>query len=144
MARFSDIYAHDKTKAEEGTWADIGYGIRVKVRAFDSAHTRALRTKLEEPFKALKRLNKEIPEEQQNDINVKLIANSSLLDWNLTEGTGQMDENGVEIERPIPFSPATAERFLAQEPLFLRDIIAVLVAAETFKKAEREADAKNF
>lgn len=143
MAKFSDIYAHDKTAAEEGVWSDIGSGIKVKVRAFDSAHTRALRTKLQEPFKAILRNNKEIPEDDAQEINIKLIAGSSLLGWNLTEGTGQYDEKGNEIERDIPFSPTTAEQFLRDEPRFARDVISVLMADETFKKRNREEDGKN-
>lgn len=135
---FSDVYAHDKTASEEGTWAPIGGPWKVKVRAFDSAHTRALRTKLEEPYKALARLNKTIPEDDQNEINIKLVAQSSLLDWNLTEGT---DEAGKP--KLIPFSASKAEELLRGEPKFLRDVIAVLVADETFKKVNREADSKN-
>lgn len=128
--KFSDVYAHDKTASEEGTWADIGFGFKVKVRAFDSAHTRALRTKLQEPFKAILRLNKEIPEDDANEINTKLVANSSILDWDLGE------------DGPA-FSPSTAEKLFRDEPKFLRDVIAVLISDETFKKREREEDAKN-
>jgi len=133
MAKFSDIYAHDKTAAEEGVWTDIGHGIKVKVRSFDSAHTRALRTKLQEPFKAILRQGKELPEEDSTEINIKLIAGSSILDWNLE------DDNGK-----ITFSVDTAERLLRDEPRFARDVIAVLMADETFKKRNREEDAKNY
>lgn len=143
MAKFSDIYAHDKTAAEEGTWADLGHGIKVRVRAFDSAHTKALRTKLQEPHKAILRQGKDLSEEDQNEINVALLARSSIVDWNLTEGTGEFNAEGIEIERPIPFSSAKAEQFLRDEPRFLRDVIGVLTADETFKKRDREADAKN-
>lgn len=132
MAKFSDIYAHDKTAAEEGVWTDIGYGIKVRVRAFDSAHTRALRTKLQEPFKALLRNGKEIGDDDSQEINIKLIAGSSLLDWNLE------DDNGK-----IEFSVAKAEQFLRDEPRFARDVITALMADETFKKRNREEDGKN-
>lgn len=143
MTDFSDIYAHDKTAAEEGTWTDIGHGIKVKVRAFDSAHTRALRKKLEEPYKALTKRGGEIPEDTANEINIKLLAGSSLLGWNLTEKTGEKDEEGNPIRRPIQFSVEKAEAFLTQEPRFARDVIAALMADETFKKRAREEDAKN-
>ncbi|MBS3648867.1 hypothetical protein KEU06_09635 [Pseudaminobacter sp. 19-2017] len=144
MARFSDNYSHDKTAAEEGTWAPIGGGIEVKVRSFESAHTRALRKKLNEPYAALLRLGKDIPEDDQNEIFIKLISHSSMIDWNLTEGTGEKDANGKEIERPIPFSAEIAEKYLRDEPQFLRDVITVLTSTETFKKRARELDAKNF
>lgn len=143
MAKFSDVYAHDKTAAEEGVWTPIGNGIKIKVRAFDSAHTRALRTKLQEPYKAILRNGKDIPEDDAQEINTKLIAGSSLLGWNLTEGTGEFDAKGVEIEREIPFSAEAAERFLRDEPRFARDVISALMADETFKKQNREADGKN-
>lgn len=142
--KFSDVYAHDKTAAEEGVWTDIGHGMKVKVRSFESAHTKAYRNKLQEPFKALLRSGKEIAEDDQNEINIKLMANSSLLDWNLTEGTGQFDEKGIEVERVIQFSPERAEHFLRTEPRFARDVIQVLIADETFKRRNREADSKNF
>lgn len=143
MTDFSDIYAHDKIAAEEGTWTDIGHGIKVKVRAFDSAHTRALRKKLEEPYKALTKRGGEIPEEESNQINIKLLAGSSLLGWNLTEKTGETDSEGNPVRRPIPFSVDKAEALLTQEPRFTRDVIAALMADETFKKRAREEDAKN-
>lgn len=143
MTDFSDIYAHDKTAAEEGVWTDIGHGIKIKVRAFDSAHTRALRRKLEEPFKALTKRGGEIPEEQANEINIKLLAGSSLLGWNLTEKTGEKAEDGSDVRRPITFTPTKAEELLTQEPRFARDVIAALMADETFKKRSREEDAKN-
>jgi len=143
MAKFSSVYAHDKTAAEEGVWAPIGHGIRVKVRSFESAHTKALRTKLQEPHKAILRLGKDIPEDDANEINIKLVAHSSLIDWNLTEGTGEFDAAGLEMERAIPFNADLAEQMLREEPRFSRDVIAVLIADETFKKRERELDAKN-
>lgn len=143
MTDFSDIYAHDKTAAEEGVWTDIGHGIKIKVRAFDSAHTRALRKKLEEPFKALTKRGGEIPEEQANEINIKLLAGSSILGWNLTEKTGENDEEGNPIRRAIPFTASKAEEFLTREPRFARDVISALMADETFKKRAREEDAKN-
>ncbi|RUW56742.1 hypothetical protein [Mesorhizobium sp. M8A.F.Ca.ET.021.01.1.1] len=143
MAKFSDIYAYDKSAAEEGVWSPVSGSIKVKVRSFDSAHTRALRKKLNEPYAALLRLGKEIPEDDQNEIFKKLISQSSLLDWNLTEGTGEIGADGKEVERKIPFSADTAEKFFDEEPQFLRDVIAVLTSNETFKKRAREADAKN-
>lgn len=142
--KFSDVYAYDKTAAEEGVWTDIGHGMKVKVRSFESSHTKALRTKLQEPYKALLRTGKDIPEEDQNELNIKLMAKSSLLDWNLTEGTGEFDALGKEIERKIPFTPETAEQFLRTEPRFARDVIQVLIADETFKRRNREEDGKNF
>lgn len=128
MAKFSDIYAHDKVAAEEGTWAPIGGGVTVKVRSLESAHAKALRKKLNEPFASLIRVGKEIPEDDQNEIFIKLIAHSALLDWNLED---------------VTFSPEKAEELLRAEPDFLRDIIAVLTSRETFKRREREIDAGN-
>jgi hypothetical protein len=140
MASFKSAYSHDKAAAEEGVWAPIGSGIKVKVRAFDSAHTKALRKKLQEPFASVLRLGKEIPEDDQNEINIKLIAGSSILDWNLTD---EVTVDGVVTEKAIPFTADTAESLLRDEPKFLRDVIAVLVADETFKKRSREEDTKN-
>lgn len=127
---FRDVYSHDKTAAEEGVWTPIGHGFKVKVRSFESAHTKALRKKLQEPHAALLRSGKEIPEDDANEINIKLVAHSSLLDW--------------QLGPDLPFSPETAENLLRQEPRFARDVIAVLIADETFKKGNREEDAKNF
>lgn len=143
MASFKKNYNHDKAAAEEGVWAPIGGGIKVKVRAFDSAHTKALRKKLQEPYASVLRMGKEIPEDDQNEINIKLISGSSILDWNLSEETGETDNEGNAVERAIQFSAETAEQFLRDEPRFLRDVIAVLVADETFKKRSREEDVKN-
>lgn len=130
MAKFSDIYSHDKVAAEEGVWSPIGNGFRIKVRSFESAQVKALRKKLNEPFAAILRMGKDIPEDDQNEINIKLVANSALLDWDLGEGSPE-------------FSPSVAETFLREQPRFARDVIAVLVADETFKRREREEDAKN-
>lgn len=141
MPSFKSVYNHDKTAAEEGVWAPIGHGIKVKVRSFESAHTKALRKKLQEPHAALLRANKEIPEDDANEINIKLVAHSSLLDWNLTEEV--VNEDGKTVEKAIPFDADLAEKFLRDEPRFARDVIAVLISDETFKKRSREEDAKN-
>jgi hypothetical protein len=145
MANFKSAYNHDKIAAEEGVWAPIGYGVKVKVRAFDSAHTKALRKKLEAPFSHLTRVGKPIPDDEQNEINTKLVAYSSLLDWNLTEddASGALDVNANAKQIPIPFNGDRAYAILEEEPVFLRDVIAVLMSADTFKKKEFEDDAKN-
>ncbi len=145
MANFKKNYNHDKIAAEEGVWTPIGGGIEVKIRAWDSAHTKALRTKLEEPYKAITRLGKPIPEDDQNEINKKILAFSSLLDWNLTDDAadGSVDENGMPVQVKIPFSGDRAHTFIVEEEQFGRDVISALMSNETFKKRDREEDAKN-
>lgn len=143
MANFKKNYNHDKIAAEEGVWTPIGYGVEVKIRAWDSAHTKSLRTKLEEPFKAITRLGKPIPEDDQNEINKKLLAFSSLLDWNLTEDGSENDKDGNPVQVKISFSGDRAMAFLLEEEQFGRDVIAALMSNETFKKRDREEDAKN-
>jgi len=145
MANFKSNYNYDKIAAEEGIVTPIGGGIEVKLRAWDSAHTKALRAKLEEPFKAITRLGKEIPEDDRDEINKKLLAGSSLLGWNLTEddASGELESNGTPKQVDIPFSADRAYALLIEEPQFSRDVIAALMASETFKRREREEDAKN-
>lgn len=145
MANFKNLYNYDKDAAEEGVVTPIGGGVEVKLRAWDSAHTKALRTKLEEPFKSITRLGKEIPEDDRDEINKKLLAYSSILGWNLTEddATGAVDSKGLPVQVAIPFSGDRAYALLVEEPQFSRDVIAALMSAETFKKRAREDDAKN-
>lgn len=134
IMKFSDRYNYDKIAAEEGRWVPLDAGVKVKLRAFDSEHTRALRNKLQAPHNHLIKRGKDLPEDVQNEINVKLIAGSSLVDWDI--GNDDNDEK-------IAFSPGRAEQILNEEPMFLRDIIAALMAADTFKKQAREEATKN-
>lgn len=131
--KFSEVYNTDKTAAEEGVWTDIGYGVKVKIRSFDSAHTKALRSKLQAPFAHLTKMGKDIPEDDQNEINIKLIAGSSLIDWNFTDDEGNK----------LPYSAEKAEEMLRAESAFARDVIAALTSAETFKRRAREEDSGN-
>ncbi|MFA9220704.1 MAG: hypothetical protein ACEQSL_05910 [Sediminibacterium sp.] len=132
MSTFASLYGYNKEAAANGTWVSIGEA-KVKIRAFDSEHTTALKSKLEAPFKHLTKAGKDIPVKEYEKIMIKVVANSSLLDWDFKEADGAK----------VPFSAELAEQWLSDSPLFLRDVSRVLTSDETFRAADREEDLKN-
>lgn len=134
MSKFADRFKSDKTAVEEGTWVDLGDDIHVKVRRLDSAASRMCRKKLEEPFKALLRMNQELPEDVAEDLFTKQFSQAIIVDWR-----GVTDEGGNAIAP----NPDNIYKVLKEFPDFRDDILRIVMQRDTFKTLVREADVKN-
>lgn len=129
----SDRYEFNKTAYEEGTWVALGDGIKVKLRSPGSAHSKAIRKKLEAPHAALSRAGRELPEDIAEDILIKQFSQSLIVDWKGVQDDGET----------IPATPENIERLLRKYPFFRDDIGAVITSRETFKTLTAEADLGN-
>lgn len=129
-----NIYAFDKGAFEEGTWVKIGNGISIKVRSPQSAHSKAVRKKLEAPHASLTRNGRELPDDIAEDMLIKQMSQSLIMDW-----AGVTDEQ----DQPIQATPENIEKALRAYPFFRDDAGSVIGNRETFKTRVLEADLGN-
>lgn len=133
MANLSDLYSFDKSAFEEGTWVAIGNGISVKVRSPQSAHSKAVRKKLEAPYAALTRGGKDLPDDIAENILIKQMAQSLIIDW-----SGVAD-GGL----PIVATPETIEAQLRKYQFFREDVASVIAQRDTYKTHVTDEDVGN-
>lgn len=131
--KFHDRYHVDKGAQEDGTWADLGDDIKVKVRRLNSAHAKATRRALEEPHLAALRAGN--ADDLFEDILIKQMAQSLVLDWR-----GVTDSTGA----PMSATPENVEAILREYPEFREEVGAKIMDRQTFKKQVRDEDLKNF
>jgi hypothetical protein len=134
MANLAELYAFDKSAFEDGVWIDIGHGISVKVRSPQSAHSKAIRKKLEAPYVALTRGGKDLPDDIAETILIKQMAQSLIIDW---KGIEDADKNSV------PANPETIEKALRDFQFFREDVAAVIAQRDTYKSQVTELDLGN-
>lgn len=131
---FHSRYYSNADAKENGTWVDLGGGLKIKVRALDSTHSRETRRKLEEPYSALIRSTGSLPDDKAEEVMTKQLAQSIVVDWQ-----GVTEEDGA----PLPFSPAAAEKMFQKYPDFRSEVAMIITDRSTFKRQAQEADLKN-
>ena len=135
MASFHDRFFTNREHEENGTEVDLGGGLKITVRALDSAHSMETRRKLEEPHAALIRSQGKLPDDIAEQIMLKQLANSIVIGW---EGVTEKDGT-----TPIAFSAANAERVFKEYKAFRQEVASVVMDKATWKKAGIAADAGN-
>lgn len=133
MADLADLYSFNKTAYEDGTWVAIGHGIEVKVRSPQSAHSKAIRRKLEAPYSALTRGGKELPDDIAENMLIKQMAQSLIVSW------AGVEENGVAI----PATPENIEAVIRKYQFFREDVASVIAQRDTYKTNVAEEDVGN-
>jgi hypothetical protein len=127
------MYATDKKAETEGTWIDLGEGLKVLIRRANSKASKAVRKRLEKPY--LTMLRKDIlPENIQEQINNRHVAEGILLGWE-----GVTDEK----DKAIPFSVDAAIAVFTDLPDFRDDIVNFSVEAATFRSKALEDERGN-
>jgi hypothetical protein len=126
-------FTYDTSAFEDGTWVRLDKESAVKVRSPQSAHSRALRKKLEAPYVHLMRGGKELPEDVAEDLLFKQMSQSLIMDWK------GIKERGVVVDP----TPASIEAMLRKYTRF-RDMIGGIIAnADTYATLVREEDLGN-
>lgn len=126
-------FATDTSSEENGKWFNLSETARIKLRSFQSEKSQKVREQLEEPYLALKRSGKGIPQGDQEKLLIKQMAYAIVVDW---EG---MKDSGKEA----PFSASKAEEMLTKHREF-RNLIARLVTDDdAFKASLKEESEKN-
>ncbi|UTU07838.1 pre-tape measure chaperone protein [Caulobacter phage C1] len=134
-----DLFATNTTAEEDGVWVDVTATLKLKVRAYSAKVVGDLRDKLTKPYQMLLRQNLKIPDEQNEDIALKVIAGGVLADW---KGLTAKNQDGVEVD--VPFTAETAYDYLKRLPKLANFIVGVATDSTFFKDEElREDGAKN-
>ena len=125
-------YSTDETKETDGVWETIGEGCRIKVARANNTNYNKWFTRLTKPFKQQLRRDT-MPEKKSEEILIKLMAKTILLDW---EG---MFEGEVELE----YSEANAIRLLTDYKDFRQQVDDLSKSIELFREEEDEDAEKN-
>lgn len=133
---FHDRFFVNPAAEEEGTWVQMGNDFWIKVRRGTSAHSKAIRKKLEEPHQALLRAGP-LPEDIQEDLLTRQMALSLVMDWK-GEG-GPRSESGSLLEA----TPANIEKVLRDYKEFRAEVLGVILDRSTFKNQVMEVQAGN-
>ena len=136
------IYARYETDTDaeaNGKWItdEFGPDIQLKIRRFNCPAASKARNDAFRPLlKVYGRMDK-IPEALSEEIGLKLLADVIVTDW---RGAGLVDKAG----NPIPFSPEAALKLFTDLPDFAREVTLVSIAADNFRKENKDEVAKNF
>lgn len=125
---FMNRYKTDKDLEENGVWVDFGDGIQVKIRRANSKASRDCRAKLEKPYAGQFR-NREMPQSLQDEILIKQLSQSIILDWK-----GVPDPTDEKGERMLPCNEENIVKMMTQFPDFREDILTAAVAQATFQR----------
>lgn len=120
---FRDLYATDKAAETDGTWVELGEGVKVMLRRANSKKSKDVRKRLEKPYISMLRRDT-LPDHIAEQITARHVAEGILIDWK-----GVTDEKGKEIK----FSPEAAYEICLEFPDFRDDIINFAVEAGTFR-----------
>ena len=122
----------DEKKEIEGVWESIGEGCNIKVARANNPNYNKWFTRLTKPVRRQLR-NETLPEKKSEQILIKLMAKTILLDW---EG---MYEGGVELE----YSEENAIRLLTEYKDFRQQVDDLSKSIELFRAEEDEEAEKN-
>lgn len=147
-----DIFATDKTTEEDGAWVDLSPTMRLKIRSFSAKAVTDLREKLMKPYVLLQRSGQKIPDEQSDEIGLKVIAGGVIADWAGIPGAAVLDSEGNEVldaegnAVPAPLLSYTAENAydtLKRLPRMANFVVGVSTDAQFYKNEVVEGGAKN-
>jgi hypothetical protein len=129
----NEQFQQDKTAFEDGTYVPLGGDAAVKVRSPQSAHSKAIRKKLEAPYASMTRGGKQLPDDIAEDILLKQMSQSLIVSWK------GIKDDGVEIEP----TPENIEKMLRKYPRFRDTLGGIIANDETYAALVREDDLKN-
>jgi hypothetical protein len=116
----------------DGVWVDLGDGSKIKVARIGNSRYNEVFQKLIAPFRRQVRMGN-IPNEVADEILVKAMARTVLLDW----------EGIAEDGKAVPFSVENAYRLMKEYPDFRNVVSEVAQEMETFKEIDTEDATKN-
>lgn len=118
-------FRKDEDLINAGVRVPMGSDASITVRSFDYA---PFVEDFRRAIKPYQDLGREIPEEDQNEIMVRLIVKHLLLDW----------ENIFIDDELVPFSAENAKRVLTEFPKFRDMVVAEMRRLENFRAKKRE------
>lgn len=137
MSNIYDIYEVDlDAKNVNGTWVEIGEGIKIKTRHLGCPDSKKLLKRLRAPYEKKGRNSLKLTEEISTKIAVQAICRTAIQDWEgFTDRKGKILKFSVEAALEILLNPA-------MEAL-TNEIIYAVTELEVFNKKELDDAEKN-
>lgn len=136
-----DLFSTDRESEEDGIWVDVDTTKRVKIRAYAAKAVSELRDTLMRPYAMLQRTGTKIPDDASEEIGLKVLAGSVIVDWSGIVGYEGEGDKAKEV--PIPYSPDNAYDLLKAMPRFANFVIGIAMDREFYKTSLREDGVKN-
>ncbi len=128
-----DIFATSQTAGESGKWFEFSPTISFKLRRLKSKFSRRARERLEQPYKRMMK-NGELPQDLQEELVDKQIAEAIIVDWKgITDTKGQ----------PMPYSKEAAMKLIKALPDLRDEIAGLSMRMDSFRDEETEEIVKN-
>lgn len=148
LTELDDLFASDKTSEEDGVWVDVTPKIKFKIRAYSAKAVGDLREKLTKPFQTMIRAGVKIPDDQNEEIGLQVIAGAVLADWKgiTAKQPGEPDADGAptQVEVAVPYSADVAYDYLKRLTKLANFIIGISTDGQFFKADQlREEGAGN-
>jgi len=137
-----DTFNSNKEAEENGVWLGLHPVTDFKVRAYGAKAVVDLRNRLTKPFAMMIRNGIEIPEEKNEEIGLKVMAEAVIADWKGVKDWRVEVKEGEEAP-DLPYSPANAYALCQHLPRLANQLAAASMDASNYKDAKREDDAKN-
>jgi hypothetical protein len=129
----ADLFSSNKQSEENGRWVELNAATKFKVRAFGCAAANDLREKLQKPYVQLLRAGMKIPDEKNEEIALRILAEAILVDW-----------AGVKVGDWQPdYSTEAAMELFEKLPKLANWIAGVSMDSQNFRDEAREDGAKN-
>lgn len=124
-----DLFGSSEDAAEGGKWFDFGSTIKVKIRRFKSKKSRKVRENLEAPYKRVSKFGSALPDDVQEEISTRHIAEGIVADWK-----GITDKEG----NTIPYSKEAATKLFTELPEFRDAVAEISLGLDNFRDGEKE------
>ncbi len=124
-----DLFGASENAAENGKWFDFGPDLKVKIRRFKSKKSRKVRENLEAPYKRVSKFGTTLPDDVQDEISTRHIAEGIVVDWK-----GVLDKEGKEI----PYSVAAAVKLFTDLPEFRDAVAEISLGLDNYRDGEKE------
>jgi hypothetical protein len=133
LLNLADLFSSNKENEESGVWVELTPKTKFKIRAFGCTAANDLRERLQKPFAQMLRAGMKIPDEKNEEIGLRILAEAILVNW-----------EGVKVDDWQPNYTAENARILFEKlPKLANWIAGVSMDTQNFRDESREENAKN-
>ena len=125
----------DSDALRDGSWFELGSGVRVKIAGIHGEQAREYRRQQEQRYGKYQLRDGSFPDDISRTMAIEQMAHQTVKDW---KGVPHPDTN-----EEVDFSPEIAVRVFQKWPFFLDEIGAIAMKKDKFIKDMVEDGAKN-
>lgn len=129
-----DMFSTNKGLEEEGQWIELDADVAIKIRAMGSKAVSECREALVKPYAMLIRAGQKIPDDKNEEIGFRVIAEAVIADWR-----GITNAEGVVV----PYSADEAFAIVKALPNFAGFVAGFSAEAQNYKDKLHGDSAKN-